>query len=113
MYVSDPYVRVELSQPRRTLSRKTTKTKKSSSEPLFNEIFNFNISLRKEDLRETRVLVTVFDRERIRSDEVIGQVNVSRDALQTTAMDQWMECFNNPGEQIQRWHDLLDHDEDI
>ncbi|OWF46916.1 C2 calcium-dependent domain-containing protein 4C-like [Mizuhopecten yessoensis] len=109
----DPYIRVELVQPGRSVSRKTTKTKKNTADPVFNESFVFNMSFKRDDLAGTKLTFSVYDHDRIRSDYVIGQVKFCADALQTSAMEHWIDVFNKPGKEVQRCHELLDHEDDF
>ncbi|XP_033750665.1 C2 calcium-dependent domain-containing protein 4C-like [Pecten maximus] len=109
----DPYTRVELEQPGRSVSRKTTKTKKSTPDPVFNESFVFNMSFKRDDLAGTELTVSVYDHDRIRSDYVIGQVKFCADALQTSAMEHWIDMFSQPEVTIQRCHELLDHEDEF
>ncbi|XP_069138262.1 C2 calcium-dependent domain-containing protein 4C-like [Argopecten irradians] len=111
----DPYTRVELEQPGRSVSRKTTKTKKSTPDPMpmFNESFVFNMSFKRDDLAGTVLTVSVYDHDRIRSDYVIGQVKFCADAHQTSAMEHWIEMFSQPEVAIQRCHELLDHEDEF
>ncbi|CAI9733770.1 calcium-dependent domain-containing 4C-like [Octopus vulgaris] len=70
----DPYVRVELSLDGETKERFQTKTKKKCMDPVFSEKFQFSISPQPETLQCTGITFTVYDHERLRSDEMIGQI---------------------------------------
>ena len=109
---ADPYVRVEVSQPSRSVSRKQTKTKKNTSTPTFNETFVFGVSPKPEDLEFTYVSITVFDYERIRSDEVIGHVRLGFGSSQSSEAEHWSSVMAKAGTEVTAVHDIVDMDDE-
>ena len=108
---SDPYVRVEVSQVGRPTAKKQTSTHKKTANPIFEETFNFTISSKPDDLSSTSISLTIFDHERIRSDDVIGNVILGCMATDVSQYGHWQEVIENPGETIVKWHYLIDTDD--
>jgi hypothetical protein len=48
--------------------------------------------------------------EKIRSDELIGQVKFGVGAIQEAEVDMWGKCINTPGEEIVDWLYLIDNE---
>lgn len=107
----DPYVRVEVSQSSHPVSKKQTSTKKKTSHPVFDETFTFNISPKVDDLTFTTINVLIFDHDRIRSDDVIGRVQLGSGATEASEFEHWTEILSNPGDLITKWHYLVDLDD--
>ncbi len=72
--LTDPYIKLELTQPSRADQKHQTRVKKKTTHPCYNEEFMFHISPKIDDLTHTSLTLTMYDHEAIRSDEVIGQV---------------------------------------
>lgn len=103
----DPYVRVELSLNGELKERHQTKIKKKCMEPVFGDKFMFCISPQPETMRCTAITFSVYDHERLRTDEMIGQVRLGFKATEDTELTQWREALQNPGEKITKWHHLM------
>lgn len=58
------------------------------------------------------VTFTVYNHERIKSDEVIGQMGLGYVATQTSEVSHWREMMQNPGHEISKIHSLQDVDDD-
>ena len=110
-YLPDPYVRIEISQPSRPVAKKQTTTLKKTSNPVFEESFTFQISVKPEDIHETTISITVYDRERIRTDEAIGHVVLGYLATEACQYGHWQEMIENPGLMSSKWHYLVDYEE--
>ncbi|XP_061163169.1 synaptotagmin-1-like [Saccostrea echinata] len=108
----DPYVKVEVIQPGKSALKRVTKTKKSTTDPVFNESYNFPVSFKMDDISYTYVTLTVYSHERIKSDEIIGQVGLGFVATQDSEIKHWREMMQNPGKEISEIHSLLDLDDD-
>ncbi|KAL3865368.1 hypothetical protein ACJMK2_042760 [Sinanodonta woodiana] len=104
----DPYVKVELSQPNRSVSRKQTKTKKNTCFPVFSESFSFTISPKMDDLRYTTLIVSVFDHKRLRSDDIIGQIIIGSTSTEESLLVHWDDVITNPEKTVTKWHYLAE-----
>uniref|UniRef100_A0A1D5Q7V7 Synaptotagmin-7 n=1 Tax=Macaca mulatta TaxID=9544 RepID=A0A1D5Q7V7_MACMU len=69
---SDPYVKVWLMYKDKRVEKKKTVTMKRNLNPIFNESFAFDIPTEK--LRETTIIITVMDKDRLSRNDVIGKV---------------------------------------
>ena len=110
-FVSDPYVRVEVSQSSHQASKRQTATKKKTSHPVFDETFTFNISPKMDDLSLTSLNILIFDHDRIRSDDVIGRVQLGLGSTEASEFEHWNEILSNPGHLITKWHYLVEIDD--
>lgn len=97
---SDPYVKIELRQPGRSVSRKHTKLVKKSSNPDFDEQFKFSISPKFDDMAYTNIVISLYNHEKLKSDELIGQIRLGVDGLQKTEIELWEKCINTPGTEV-------------
>ncbi|XP_064369455.1 synaptotagmin-7 isoform X3 [Dromaius novaehollandiae] len=69
---SDPYVKVWLMYKDKRVEKKKTVVMKRCLNPVFNESFVFDIPT--ERLRETTIVITVMDKDRLSRNDVIGKV---------------------------------------
>ncbi|KAF4797547.1 synaptotagmin 7 [Turdus rufiventris] len=68
---SDPYVKVWLMYKDKRVEKKKTVVMKRCLNPVFNESFAFDIPT--ERLRETTIVITVMDKDRLSRNDVIGK----------------------------------------
>ncbi|XP_032008924.1 synaptotagmin-7 isoform X2 [Hylobates moloch] len=68
---SDPYVKVWLMYKDKRVEKKKTVTMKRNLNPIFNESFAFDIPTEK--LRETTIIITVMDKDKLSRNDVIGK----------------------------------------
>lgn len=68
----DPYVKVWLMYKDKRVEKKKTVVMKRCLNPVFNESFAFDIPT--ERLRETTIVITVMDKDRLSRNDVIGKV---------------------------------------
>uniref|UniRef100_A0A4X1VH25 Synaptotagmin-7 n=1 Tax=Sus scrofa TaxID=9823 RepID=A0A4X1VH25_PIG len=73
---SDPYVKVWLMYKDKRVEKKKTVTMKRNLNPIFNESFAFDIPTEK--LRETTIIITVMDKDKLSRNDVIGKVGGAR-----------------------------------
>ncbi|ESP05581.1 hypothetical protein LOTGIDRAFT_102460, partial [Lottia gigantea] len=104
----DPYVRVEVIQTGRGVDRKQTRTRKNTTHPVFKETFTFTISTHPEDLRYTTLKLTVFDHDRIRNDDVIGEVRIGYGATEESGSEHWTRVTRDLERETSRWHYIID-----
>ncbi|XP_044281632.1 synaptotagmin-7 isoform X3 [Varanus komodoensis] len=70
---SDPYVKVWLMYKDKRVEKKKTVVMKRCLNPVFNESFIFDIPTEK--LRETTIIITVMDKDKLSRNDVIGKVS--------------------------------------
>lgn len=71
---ADPYVKVWLMHKDKRVEKKKTITIKRCLNPVFNESFPFDIPAHV--LRETTIIITVMDKDRLSRNDVIGKVRL-------------------------------------
>lgn len=69
---SDPYVKVWLMHKDKRVEKKKTVVMKRCLNPVFNESFPFDVPAHV--LRETTIIITVMDKDRLSRNDVIGKV---------------------------------------
>uniref|UniRef100_A0A672KI65 Synaptotagmin 7 n=1 Tax=Sinocyclocheilus grahami TaxID=75366 RepID=A0A672KI65_SINGR len=69
---TDPYVKVWLMHKDKRVEKKKTVTIKRCLNPIFNESFPFDVPAHV--LRETTIIITVMDKDRLSRNDVIGKV---------------------------------------
>lgn len=69
---ADPYVKVWLMHKDKRVEKKKTVTMKRCLNPVFNESFPFDVPAHV--LRETTIIITVMDKDRLSRNDVIGKV---------------------------------------
>ncbi|XP_036408437.1 double C2-like domain-containing protein alpha [Megalops cyprinoides] len=100
---SDPYVKTYLKPDLHKKSKHKTAVIKKTLNPEFNEEFFYEISL--SELRNKTLEVTVWDYDLGRSNDFIGGVSLGCQS-QGNALRHWMDCLNNKGKKVERWHTL-------
>ena len=104
-------MKVEVHQPNRSVSRKQTRTKKNTSDPIFDETFPFSVSPKMDDLVYTSITVSTYDHEKLRSDEIIGQIKLGAGANQEAEIVLWEKSINTPDVLVSNWLYLLENDD--
>ncbi|MBN3324503.1 SYT4 protein, partial [Atractosteus spatula] len=102
--LSDPYVKVNLYQGRKRVCKKKTHVKKSSPNPVFNELFVFDIPP-ETGLSDTSVELLLLDSDRLARNQVIGRLLLGANA-EGTVGEHWREICDHPRRQIAKWHTL-------
>ncbi|KAM4612098.1 synaptotagmin-4 [Polymixia lowei] len=102
---TDPYVKVNLFQGKKRVCKKKTHVKKGSPNPVFNELFVFDLPS-DEGLRDTSVELLLMDSERGESrssNPVLGRLVLGTSAAGTPG-EHWREICDHPRRQIAKWH---------
>ncbi|TRY57475.1 hypothetical protein DNTS_014224 [Danionella cerebrum] len=101
---SDPYVKVNLFQGKKRVCKKKTHVKKCAPNPVFNELFVFDLPS-EEGLRDTSVELLLLDSDRTSRTPVIGRLLLGTSSP-GTAGEHWREICDHPRRQIAKWHVL-------
>ncbi|XP_071779225.1 synaptotagmin-4 [Centroberyx gerrardi] len=102
---TDPYVKVNLYQGKKRVCKKKTHVKKCVPNPVFNELFVFDLPS-DEGLRDTSVELLLLDSERGDSrcpNPVLGRLVLGTAAAGTPG-EHWREICDHPRRQIAKWH---------
>ncbi|KFO29460.1 Synaptotagmin-7 [Fukomys damarensis] len=100
---SDPYVKVWLMYKDRRVEKKKTVTMKRNLNPIFNESFAFDVPT--ERLRETTVVITVMDKDRLSRNDVIGKIYLSWKSG-PGEVRHWKDMIARPRQPVAQWHQL-------
>ncbi|XP_019718755.1 synaptotagmin-4 isoform X1 [Hippocampus comes] len=102
---SDPYVKVNLYHGKKRVCKKKTSVKKCAPNPVFNELFTFDLPS-DEGLRDTSVELLLMDSDTGNSrgsKPVLGRLLMGTTAA-GTAGEHWREICEHPRRQIAKWH---------
>ncbi|XP_052569382.1 synaptotagmin-7 isoform X4 [Peromyscus californicus insignis] len=100
---SDPYVKVWLMYKDKRVEKKKTVTKKRNLNPIFNESFAFDIPTEK--LRETTIIITVMDKDKLSRNDVIGKIYLSWKSG-PGEVKHWKDMIARPRQPVAQWHQL-------
>uniref|UniRef100_A0A2K6K164 Synaptotagmin-7 n=1 Tax=Rhinopithecus bieti TaxID=61621 RepID=A0A2K6K164_RHIBE len=100
---SDPYVKVWLMYKDKRVEKKKTVTMKRNLNPIFNESFAFDIPTEK--LRETTIIITVMDKDRLSRNDVIGKIYLSWKSG-PGEVKHWKDMIARPRQPVAQWHQL-------
>ncbi|XP_034445227.1 rabphilin-3A isoform X1 [Hippoglossus hippoglossus] len=100
---SDPYVKVWLMQKDKRVEKKKTVTMKRCLNPIFNESFPFEVPAHV--LRETTIIITVMDKDRLSRNDVIGKIYLSWKSG-PGEVKHWKDMLARPRTNVAQWHAL-------
>ncbi|KAM4017113.1 synaptotagmin-7 isoform 3-T3 [Anomaloglossus baeobatrachus] len=100
---SDPYVKVWLMYKDKRVEKKKTVVMKRCLNPIFNESFIFDIPTEK--LRETTIIITVMDKDKLSRNDVIGKIYLSWKSG-PGEVKHWKDMISHPRTAVAQWHQL-------
>ncbi|XP_069384227.1 synaptotagmin-7 isoform X3 [Paralichthys olivaceus] len=100
---SDPYVKVWLMHKDKRVEKKKTVTMKRCLNPIFNESFPFEVPAHV--LRETTIIITVMDKDRLSRNDVIGKIYLSWKSG-PAEVKHWKDMLARPRTNVAQWHAL-------
>ncbi|XP_032894938.1 synaptotagmin-7 isoform X2 [Amblyraja radiata] len=100
---SDPYVKVWLMYKDKKVEKKKTAVLKRCLNPIFNESFMFDVPT--EILRETTIIITVMDKDRLSRNDVIGKIYLSWKSG-PGEVKHWKDMVGRPRHAVAQWHQL-------
>ncbi|XP_018422715.1 PREDICTED: synaptotagmin-7 isoform X1 [Nanorana parkeri] len=100
---SDPYVKVWLMFKDKRVEKKKTVVIKRCLNPIFNESFIFDIPTEK--LRETTIIITVMDKDKLSRNDVIGKIYLSWKSG-PGEVKHWKDMISHPRTAVAQWHQL-------
>ncbi|XP_027029113.2 synaptotagmin-7 isoform X4 [Tachysurus fulvidraco] len=100
---SDPYVKVWLMHKDKRVEKKKTITIKRCLNPVFNESFPFDVPAHV--LRETTIIITVMDKDRLSRNDVIGKIYLSWKSG-PAEVKHWKDMLSRPRTNVAQWHAL-------
>uniref|UniRef100_A0A3Q3L253 Synaptotagmin-7 n=1 Tax=Mastacembelus armatus TaxID=205130 RepID=A0A3Q3L253_9TELE len=100
---SDPYVKVWLMHKDKRVEKKKTVVMKRCLNPIFNESFPFDVPAHV--LRETTIIITVMDKDRLSRNDVIGKIYLSWKSG-PAEVKHWKDMLARPRTNVAQWHSL-------
>uniref|UniRef100_A0A3B5MPY8 Synaptotagmin-7 n=1 Tax=Xiphophorus couchianus TaxID=32473 RepID=A0A3B5MPY8_9TELE len=100
---SDPYVKVWLMHKDKRVEKKKTPVIKRCLNPVFNESFPFDVPAHV--LRETTIIITVMDKDRLSRNDVIGKIYLSWKSG-PAEVKHWKDMLARPRTNVAQWHSL-------
>ena len=102
---ADPYVKVWLFHDGKKVEKKKTAVIEKSLNPIFNESFVFDVPYEK--IRQTSIVISVMDYDRMGRNEQIGQI-VLGSKSGPMEVKHWNEMFSKARQAVSQWHILKD-----
>ncbi|XP_067105596.1 synaptotagmin-7b [Osmerus mordax] len=100
---SDPYVKVWLMHKDKRVEKKKTVVMKRCLNPVFNESFPFDVPAHV--LRETTIIITVMDKDKLSRNDVIGKIYLSWKSG-PAEVKHWKDMMGRPRSAVAQWHAL-------
>ncbi|KAM6980320.1 synaptotagmin-7b isoform 1-T1 [Aplochiton taeniatus] len=100
---SDPYVKVWLMNKDKRVEKKKTVVMKRCLNPVFNESFPFDVPAHV--LRETTIIITVMDKDKLSRNDVIGKIYLSWKSG-PAEVKHWKDMMGRPRSAVAQWHAL-------
>ncbi|XP_069553758.1 synaptotagmin-7b isoform X2 [Brachyistius frenatus] len=100
---SDPYVKLWLMHKDKRVEKKKTVVMKCCLNPVFNESFPFDVPAHV--LRETTIIITVMDKDRLSRNDVIGKIYLSWKSG-PAEVKHWKDMMGHPRTTVAQWHAL-------
>ncbi|KAJ8713903.1 hypothetical protein PYW08_007523 [Mythimna loreyi] len=88
------------------MGRCKSTTRRAQSNPLYKELFIFQVALFQ--LTEVTLMVSVWWRRSVKRNEMVGWFSMGHSPSGREEERHWQELCERQGEQVQRWHVLLD-----
>ncbi|KAK7939124.1 hypothetical protein WMY93_002450 [Mugilogobius chulae] len=98
---TDPFVKVNMFHGKKRICKKKTHVKKCSPNPVFNELFVFELQS-EQDLRDVSVELLLMDSSSS-SSPVLGRLLLGTSSPGTPG-EHWREICEHPRRQIAKWH---------
>lgn len=101
---TDPFVKVNLFHGKKRVCKKKTHVKKCSPNPVFNELFVFDLPS-EQQLKDISVELLLMDSDTRSPTPVLGRLLLGTSSAGTPG-EHWREICEHPRRQIAKWHGL-------
>ncbi|XP_072314873.1 synaptotagmin-4 [Eucyclogobius newberryi] len=101
---TDPFVKVNMFHGKKRICKKKTHVKKCSPNPVFNELFVFDLPSEQE-LRDISVELLLMDSDDRSTCPVLGRLLLGTSSAGTPG-EHWREICEHPRRQIAKWHTM-------
>ncbi|XP_036366222.1 synaptotagmin-16 isoform X2 [Octopus sinensis] len=103
----DTYVKLTLMSPTgKEIARSKTSIRRGQPNPLFRETFVFQVALFQ--LPELTLMISVYNKRSMKRKEMIGWFALGMKSSGEEEQSHWNDMCENKGEEVQRWHVLLE-----
>ncbi|KAG1681759.1 Synaptotagmin-16 [Nymphon striatum] len=103
----DTYVKLSMmSSNGQEMSRSKTSMRRGQPNPLFKETFMFQVALFQ--LPDVTLMISVYNKRSMKRKEMIGWFSLGLNSSGEEEMCNWRDMRENKGEQVCRWHVLLE-----
>lgn len=101
---TDPFVKVNMFHGKKRICKKKTHVKKCSPNPVFNELFVFDLPS-EQQLKDISVELLLMDSDTHSPSPVLGRLLLGTSSAGTPG-EHWREICEHPRRQIAKWHGL-------
>lgn len=103
----DTFVKLSLmSSSGQEIARSKTSVRRGQPNPLFKETFVFQVALFQ--LPDVTLMVSVYNKRSMKRKEMIGWFSLGLNSSGEEELSHWNDMRENKGEQVCRWHVLLE-----
>ncbi|XP_030740843.1 synaptotagmin-16 isoform X2 [Echinops telfairi] len=88
------------------MSRCKTSVRRGQPSPVYQETFIFQVTLFQ--LSDVTLMISVYNRRTMKRKEMIGWIALGQNSSGEEEQDHWEEMKETKGQQISRWHTLLE-----
>ncbi|ELV13938.1 Synaptotagmin-16 [Tupaia chinensis] len=88
------------------MSRCKTSIRRGQPNPVYKETFVFQVALFQ--LSDVTLMISIYNRRTMKRKEMIGWIALGQNSSGEEEQDHWEEMKENKGQQICRWHSLLE-----
>ncbi|XP_072485512.1 synaptotagmin-16 [Notamacropus eugenii] len=88
------------------MSRCKTSIRRGQPNPIYKETFVFQVALFQ--LSDVTLMISIYNRRTMKRKEMIGWISLGQNSSGEEEQDHWREMKETKGQQICRWHTLLE-----
>ncbi|XP_063295937.1 synaptotagmin-16 isoform X3 [Pelobates fuscus] len=88
------------------LSRCKTSVRRGQPNPVYKETFIFQVALFQ--LTEVTLMISIYNRRTMKRKEMIGWISMGQNSSGEEEKSHWLEMKESKGQQVCRWHTLLE-----
>uniref|UniRef100_A0A8D1MS16 C2 domain-containing protein n=1 Tax=Sus scrofa TaxID=9823 RepID=A0A8D1MS16_PIG len=88
------------------MSRCKTSIRRGQPNPVYKETFVFQVALFQ--LSDVTLMISVYNRRTMKRKEMIGWIALGQNSSGEEERDHWEEMKETKGQQVCRWHTLLE-----
>lgn len=104
-FFSDPYVKVYLLHRGKRREKWKTSTKKGTLAPVFNELFQFDVS--NMQINDVTLQLVLMDFDRFVRNDRMGTIQIGDNSRQMSGQTHWRQMCLSPRQTISHWHSFL------